>query len=266
MTTVKMDKPSANETGAGKGGTRILPEQSPGSGTVRTSHEQGLSSASSGAGFRAHLNGATLSDLIQFECMDRSRKIVRVLSGARSAVLYFRNGNLVHAVEGKNVGEAAVRALLQWPTGVFEAWKGPWPREESITLPWQNLLLRAAHAEDEENRKPKVVALRKESGSSDTPPSAEVEDTTETTITVRLSSSGDTIGGSAPPEFAEGVAYAATIADVLGELLGIESMTAIEYSLSQGSCVIGRDGTGAIDAALGREIDVSSLKTLIESR
>lgn len=244
----------------------IQTETNPDSGVLRAPTGSASIGAPASAGFRARLNGATLSDLIQFECMERSRKIVRVSSGARCGFLYFRDGNLVHAVEGTTSGEAAFRVMLKWPSGVFEAWQGPWPQDESITVLWQNLLLRAAQAEDEENRKPKVVALRKEPGSMAVTPSAEPDTDSESPMTVHISSTGDAITGNAPPEFGEGIAYATVIADVLGELLGVERVHSIEYTLDHGACVVVRDVAGNLSAALGRGLDVASLKMLISSR
>jgi hypothetical protein len=164
------------------------------------------------------------------------------------------------------MGEAAVRILLKWPSGVFEAWQGPWPQNESIALSWQNLLLRAAQAEDEENRKPKVVSLRKDIGSMEGNVPVEQDKDGDGPTIVRLSSNGEFIAGNAPPEFGEGVAYAVTVADVLGDLLGIERTTAIEYTLSQSACIIVRDGKGEMSAAAGRGLDIASLKMLASAR
>src|SRR5438067_3990443 len=100
-------------------------------------------------GFSARLRGETLFDLIQFECLQGSSKIVRVASGDRSGFLYFRQGNLVHASLGARSGEMAVRALLRWDRGTFEPWDGPWPAEESISMPYQSLLLRATAEMDD---------------------------------------------------------------------------------------------------------------------
>src|SRR5256885_9076588 len=110
-------------------------------------------------GFSARLRGETLFDLIQFECLQGSSKIVRVTSGERSGFLFFRQGNLVHATLGGRAGEEALRALLRWDRGAFEAWDGAWPAEESITLPYQTLLLRATAEMDERGESPRILSF-----------------------------------------------------------------------------------------------------------
>lgn len=110
-------------------------------------------------GFAVRLEGAALFDLIQLECLQRSRKAVRVRSGTRTGHLFFRGGNLVHATSGALEGETAVREILHWPAGVYEtarSGEGDWPGRETIALPWQVVLLRAVQADDDEARDPQA--------------------------------------------------------------------------------------------------------------
>src|SRR5690349_19053490 len=53
--------------------------------------ESGNSEATS-SGFRAQLNGAALSDLVQLECYARSTRTVRVTSGNGVGYFFFKNG------------------------------------------------------------------------------------------------------------------------------------------------------------------------------
>jgi hypothetical protein len=68
-------------------------------------------------GFSVRLEGASLFDLVQFECLGPERKIIKVTGNGRSGMLFFRDGNLVHAVAGELVGEPALRAMLTWEQG-----------------------------------------------------------------------------------------------------------------------------------------------------
>jgi hypothetical protein len=78
---------------------------------------------------------------------------------------------------------------------------------------------------------------------------------------VRLSPSGTLISGSGTSELAELAAYAAQMADLVGELLGIERFTTMELSLSDGACVIARQPNGDLVAVRGgRATDPLSLR------
>src|SRR4051794_25339991 len=111
-----------------------------------------------GTGFAARLQDASLWDLIQFECMRRSRRIVRVTSRGLLGYVFFRDGDVVHATTGRQTGEAALGEMLSWQDGVFETWTGSWPDRETINTPWQRVLLEVAQAKDEA-RAPKVLSF-----------------------------------------------------------------------------------------------------------
>jgi hypothetical protein len=101
------------------------------------------------AGFRARLDGITLWDLVQLECLSGGRKAVRVQSALGRAHLFFEDGQLVHAQHGTLVGDAAALAVLQWTRGEVTPCELPWPRSRSVATPWQSLLMQAAQREDE---------------------------------------------------------------------------------------------------------------------
>ena len=210
------------------------------------------------------LEGATLPDLVQMECLQRSRKIVRVGGGGRSGLLYFRDGGVVHAVTGTVVGEPALREILCWPAGLFETWAGEWPPRESISLSLESLLLRAAHAEDQARPGQNVLSFPSSDGAQkvaamDGKPAVTAGTAVEI---VRLSANGRVLGGSAGPEFSEAVAYAAGLADIVGELLGLEGFVAVELALSnQTACLMRRHGSGDILAARApRAADLDDLR------
>src|SRR5690349_3481164 len=57
-------------------------------------------------GFRANLT-ASLTDLVQLECLARSTQVIRVMSRGDVGYLYFQGGEIVHAMSSTAVGEAA---------------------------------------------------------------------------------------------------------------------------------------------------------------
>src|SRR5262245_14373505 len=80
-----------------------------------------------GSGFAARLQDATLWDLVQFECLRRSRRSVRITSRGMVGFVYFRDGNVVHASTARQQGVAAVREMLEWKDGIYETWGGAAP-------------------------------------------------------------------------------------------------------------------------------------------
>jgi hypothetical protein len=66
---------------------------------------------------------------------------------------------------------------------------------------------------------------------------------------VRLTPTGTVSGGSGSSELVERVAYAAQLADLIGELLGAGPFESVEVSLSNGGCVVARQANGALVAA-----------------
>jgi len=111
-----------------------------------TTHRDGPPDGLRGSGFQARIKGANLADLVQMECLAGSRRVVRVTSGDQVGYLFFRSGQLVHALARSLVGEAAALEMLGWDEGTFEPGERDWPARDSIPCNWQSLLLRAAQA------------------------------------------------------------------------------------------------------------------------
>src|SRR5579862_3875349 len=107
------------------------------------SHD-GVPSTLRPSGFQGHINGATLNDLVQMECLAGVKRVVRVASATHLGHFFFRDGSLVHAATRSITGEAAALEMLSWNEGSFEPVEREWPLKESITCTWQNLVLRAA--------------------------------------------------------------------------------------------------------------------------
>ena len=54
--------------------------------------------AAAAVGCRAKLAGVSLWDLVQMECLSGRERVIRVSSGADVGYLFFRGGQIVHAV------------------------------------------------------------------------------------------------------------------------------------------------------------------------
>jgi hypothetical protein len=100
-------------------------------------------------GFRAKLAGVSLWDLVQMECMARSRLVVLVTGEGGIGYLYFDHGQVVHAVTTENVGEPAALEILGWTNGSFQPSDRPWPEARTIFTSHEALILQVAKQRDE---------------------------------------------------------------------------------------------------------------------
>lgn len=100
-------------------------------------------------GFDVRLPSAQLGDLIQINCVNRVRGAFRVSSGPHEGHLFFDQGQLIHADFGDVTGLDAVVSMLGWQGGTIEPCRAAWPRESSIDMGADALLLRAAQRIDE---------------------------------------------------------------------------------------------------------------------
>lgn len=105
--------------------------------------------ASSRVGFEGTIQGATLHDLIQMECLTMSTRAVRVTRGPKSGRIFFAGGQIVHAETAELTGERALFELLSWAGGHFSFEDGVRPIEDTIDRDWHGLLIEAAHFIDE---------------------------------------------------------------------------------------------------------------------
>jgi len=206
-------------------------------------------------GFSANIQGASLADLVQMECLSGAACVVRVTSGDDVGYLYFRTGRVVHAMSSSNVGEAAALEILGWTFGSFEPCNAGWPDAESIHTTVQALLLRVAQLRDESGRhnhnllhfrrsRPDSSARpREERPTTERPrtPPAEAQPressqapssstTTRIQAAVRLDPNGALISsrGTGAEDLAAATALAARLARLVGDTFGLDQLVAIE--------------------------------------
>jgi hypothetical protein len=233
-----------------------------------------------GSGFQGQIRGASLADLVQMECLAGSRRVVRVISGNNSGFMYFRGGAIVHAAVRSQVGEAAAMELLRWNEGTFEPVEREWPAKETISVNWQTLLLRAAQMRDE-GEAANVIALRVdgkgrpragaeavvESVAFDVTP-IEVGDhvlrSEDLEYVIRLNASGTVLQNhGAQEDFADIVAYACRLTELIGSLLGVDQFVAMECTFKSGRCFIVVEADGDIVAFKPRpSTDLNAIRAL----
>jgi hypothetical protein len=203
-------------------------------------------------GFSANITGASLADLVQMECLANSTLVVRVVSGNDAGYLYFRAGQIVHAMSSGALGEAAALEILGWDRGTFEPCNAGWPSIMTINKPWQALLMHSATLRDEERRSTVVDFPRERTQGSPMhkppipisqppplPPSVGTQSSSPQSgatlgghgidRAVRLEADGKVLSARGDAEeLAAMTAYTMRLAKLVGERLGMEELRAVE--------------------------------------
>ena len=238
-------------------------------------------------GFHAQLEGASLWDLVQMECLARSHLAVQVTGEGGVGYLYFDGGRVVHAATARRRGQAAALEILGWTRGTFQATDRVWPSGgPTIDTSPESLLLHAAKERDEQgasnlvafpgrvtSAQEDVELLEIEEGEEDmrnsniddTPvPSAPPrhDSAADFPVMLRLSAQGAVLrnkGGS--DELAEATAYAHRLAQLTGELLGLEEFVAIECTFASGHFIIFNENDGEVVALRPRpELNLQAVR------
>jgi hypothetical protein len=238
-----------------------------------------------GSGFRARLEGLTLFDLVQLECLARSRRIVRVASAGRVGYLYFSDGEIVHAGTRNLVGERAALEIMGWNDGVFEVCNIVWPERTTISVRWQQILLAAVKARDDAssklvrlpNRRP-PSSPRPASEVDQEPKAAEIEPTlspveqkmkpdsvppppSSVQQAVRIDGAGQVLSIVGDDgEFGGLVGYASRLARLIGEAFGLTQFMALDVGLESSRCVMYVEDKGNVVAVRAKnDVDLSSV-------
>jgi hypothetical protein len=243
------------DTGAGSGGA------SPPAVTRQTTPPPADHGAA--VGFRAELSGASLWDLVQMECLGRSRRVVRVSGEGGVGYMYFSGGQIIHAVTARLSGRAAALEILAWTHGAFQPCERSWPPASTIDASHEALLLQAAKQRDEaatsnlvafrgradidpkgtspaggtegdeipEIREDDMAEMRKpdDGPTAATGSIAQNESLPDFSMMIRVSAAGNIVkskGGS--EEIAGVVAYTHRLIELVGDLLGLDRFVAME--------------------------------------
>jgi hypothetical protein len=242
------------------------------------------------SGFRASLHGATLADLVQMECLSGRERVIRVSSGTEVGYLFFRAGQIVHAVSRRGIGEAAALEILRWSDGTFEACSAGWPDRDSIGSNWQNLLLLAAQHKDESSRAnlvafpgarssgtrpsplpPAPAPAPSTSSLSSTPPVTTRTDPSpsgessapllaQVRAAVRIDPTGNVVSAKGQAEeLTQIAAYAARLADLIGDGLGMQGLVSVEATRKLTRTLIYKEKNGntfALTAAADADLSL----------
>jgi hypothetical protein len=239
-------------------------------------------------GFSASLSGACLPDLVQMACLSRTDGAFRVISKGRIGYLFFRQGQVVHAVIDDLTGLPAALELLKWNAGTFEPSNMSWPNVATIDLGWQNLLLHAARESDESKRQPLRAASAPAVSIVPKEPAVARPSAPAKPLSASFAQAADAGGGSAvaaprsrptavpstpsrpPPasgssvrvdpqgailsgrgaaeELAEIATYSARLAELIGEAFGMDGFSALESVHEEHRRLLHVDASGGMVA------------------
>jgi hypothetical protein len=240
------------------------------------------------SGFRANLHGASLADLVQMECLSGRERVIRVSSGSEVGYMFFRGGQIVHAVSRRGIGETAALEILRWNDGTFEQCSAGWPDRDSISSNWQNLLLIAAQHRDESGRHnlvafpgarttaprpsslpaPPAVAPVSSRGERSERLEANVKDESSAPLlaqvraAVRIDPAGNVVSSKGDAaELTQVAAYAARLAELVGDGLGMQGLVSVEVTQQQSRTLIYKEKTGNTFAlSASPEADLSQVR------
>jgi hypothetical protein len=189
-----------------------------------------------------------------------------VSSGNEVGYLYFRAGQIVHAVSRRGIGESAALEILRWNDGSIEPCSAGWPDRDSISSNWQNLLLIAAQHRDESGRHnlvafpgartavtrttspPPPSSSAPTSGSSRLEGNVSSEPTpmlAQVRAAVRLDQSGNVVSSKGEAaELGQVAAYAARLAELVGDGLGMLGLVSVEVTQQRSRTLIYREKSG----------------------
>jgi hypothetical protein len=226
------------------------------------------------SGFRANLHGASLADLVQMECLSGQERVIRISSGNDVGYLFFRGGQIVHAVSRRGIGETAALEILRWNDGTFEPCSAGWPDRDSISSNWQNLLILSAQHRDESKRREEVsghnlVAFPGARSSSvprplsaPPPPPVSVSPSpsrleasvsgeasapmlAQVRAAVRIDPSGNVVSSKGDAgELSQVAAYAARLAELVGDGLGMQGLLSVEVTQQRSRTLIYKEKSG----------------------
>lgn len=100
-------------------------------------------------GFEGKLFDLQLTDIIQMNCLGRVTTSLVITRDNHRGVIYFRDGEIVHAECDDSGGEEAFYTILGWQEGKFVSNIGVQPPQQTISSTWEHLLVEGVKRRDE---------------------------------------------------------------------------------------------------------------------
>jgi predicted regulator of Ras-like GTPase activity (Roadblock/LC7/MglB family) len=71
------------------------------------------------SGFQGAVAGLSLTDVIQLKGHNKYTGCITVNYDGSEGIIYFADGEIIHAVQGEDTGEEAIYKIIKWPGGNF---------------------------------------------------------------------------------------------------------------------------------------------------
>lgn len=100
-------------------------------------------------GFQGTVDGVDLMDIVQFNGLSRATAALKVVTADKEGMIFFKDGDVVHAMCDSESGENAFFKILSFQGGSLQNIRGVEPPVMSIKKGLESLLLEAANRSDE---------------------------------------------------------------------------------------------------------------------
>lgn len=100
-------------------------------------------------GFEGKVFDLQLADVVQLNCLGKVNAALKVEKGDQRGVIYFSEGEIVHAECDGQIGREALYTILGWREGKFDHERGTTPPQQTICQNWEHLLVEAMRKNDE---------------------------------------------------------------------------------------------------------------------
>jgi DNA-binding response OmpR family regulator len=92
-----------------------------------------------------------VADVLQMCCLSRHNGALQLVKETESGHVFLRNGKIVHAQTTNARGHEALLEIVSWEVAEFAYERSVRPPLETITSPWDDVLIEAATAQKDEN-------------------------------------------------------------------------------------------------------------------
>lgn len=228
-------------------------------------------------GFRGSLAGIDLASLLQMTCARGERAVLCLGSGGREGFIYIAERRVVHATLGFVIGEQALNRMLRFTDGDFSLCERAWPARFTIHDSLETVLIRAAHADDEQARIASssmsdgaassedgetsefVSALR--SKLDELKPKSQLQTEGSLLASVRIDVNGQIVSHHGDvAALAPLVAYVTRLGAILGAQLGLRPFEALSAELGAHRALIFVDGNEMVGLLLVNGLTYAELR------
>lgn len=214
----------------------------------------------SGEGFQGTVDGVSLLDIVQFNGLSRATAALKVTAGDREGMIFFKEGEVVHAICGKEIGEEAFFTILAFNGGSLQNNRGVQPPVVSIHKSIEALLFETAVKSDEladaelTRNQQETSSLEHTIGHHQDPPDTKISSASQPATTLNEAIDPTTTAVQ-PTTFSEDFEMT-EIQKILAEFTSIEGVHT--------ACLVGRDGF-LLDSLARSGIDAEMIGAIASS-